>query len=189
MKLILTRHGQTIDNASGITMGHRNSPLTAKGRRQAEIKADILKIKYPNIKYIYTSDLGRCVETANVIAKNLKGSKIIKYEGLREVSFGIYEGMQYATIPNRPEGYFTDAFPGGESNKDMAMRVISLINSIYDNNRNQAAILVVSHSGPIAAIMASYHREKLQAHIDNKIDNTEIYEIDLLHKLKLSTTF
>ena len=64
--IYLVRHGQTNWNILGKTQGHGNSNLTEKGINQAKDLAESM-IKYP-IDYIYSSDLGRAVETAEIIA-------------------------------------------------------------------------------------------------------------------------
>lgn len=53
-------------------------------------------------------------------------------------------------------------FPGGESNEEMAIRVTDAVNRIYEASKD-ACVLVISHSGPIAAILASFYGKGLQA--------------------------
>ena len=99
MKLLITRHGQTEDNAHGITMGQRDSPLTALGAGQAQGKVLALKKIPHKINRIYTSDLGRCVQTAKIISDAFGLQKAIPDKKLREISFGKYEGLPYNVIP------------------------------------------------------------------------------------------
>lgn len=182
MKLIITRHGQTEDNVRGITMGQKNSPLTAEGLNQAQLKATKLKNMACKIDYIYTSDLGRCVRTSNTFSKQLGIDKVIKEKGLREVCFGRYEGLPYEVIPSIKGGYINKKFPGGESNKDMQKRVIEVVNEIYRKHSN-GCVLLVTHSGPIAVILSTYYNFKFIDTIKNKFNHEDIIELDLKNEL------
>lgn len=182
MKLIITRHGQAEDNVRGITMGQRDSKLTALGLRQAKRKAlEIKKLSW-KIDRIYTSDLGRCVQTAQIISDTLGLQRVIPDENLREISFGKYEGLPYNDIPYLEGGYMKVRFPDGESNEIMAARVINVINRIYETNKD-ACILIVAHSGPIAAVLASYYSKDLRTMLTDKIGNEEIVELQIDSKL------
>ena len=87
--IYIVRHGQTEWNLLGKTQGHGNSDLTPKGIEQAELLADSMT-KYP-IDYIYSSDLGRAYQTAEIIGNKLS-IEVEKTEALREMNFGTWEG-------------------------------------------------------------------------------------------------
>ena len=178
MKLFITRHGQAEDNVNGITMGQRDSALTTIGIRQTQSKALQLGQSSQKIDCIYTSDLGRCTQTAQIIAKSLDLPEAISDESLREISFGEYEGLPYSAIPHLEGGYMKVQFPHGESNEAMAIRVIDAVNRIYETNK-EACVLLISHSGPIAAILASYYGKDLQTMLDDKIGNEEIVTLQV----------
>ncbi|HBO64766.1 TPA: hypothetical protein DD425_02285 [Candidatus Saccharibacteria bacterium] len=178
MKLFITRHGQTEDNLNGITMGQKDSPLTATGIRQAKYKASLLKRKHLYIARIYSSDIGRCMQTAAILSEELGVEEVVFTEGLREIHFGVYEGLPYSAIPERKGGYMHVAFPGGESNETMSRRVIDAINRIYADNK-LSNVLIVTHSGPLAAILASCHNESLATTLANKVDNKSVIELSI----------
>ena len=91
----LVRHGQTVWNTLGKTQGHGNSPLTELGERQASELAEALK-NYP-IDMIYCSDLGRAVQTAEIVGSKLN-IEVEPTDLLREMGFGIWEGMPMKKI-------------------------------------------------------------------------------------------
>lgn len=183
MKLFITRHGQAEDNVRGITMGQRDSALTALGIQQARDKALNIKKLSRKINRIYASDLGRCMQTAQIIAEILGVQKVMPDKDLREISFGNYEGLPYDVIPKVKGGYMKRRFPGGESNEIMATRVIDMINHVYEINKD-ACVLIVLHSGPIAVILASYYSKNIQEMLDNKISNEEVIELQISNRLK-----
>ena len=65
----IARHGQTNWNILGKTQGHGNSDLTPKGENQALELSKAIK-EYP-IDFIYSSDLGRAVQTAEIIGNTI----------------------------------------------------------------------------------------------------------------------
>jgi len=70
MKLILVRHGETIDNKKRLVQGHRQGELSDVGKEQAKKVAE--RLKDEKIDYIFSSDLRRAADTAKVIAKYQK---------------------------------------------------------------------------------------------------------------------
>lgn len=183
MKLILTRHGQTVSNVQGITMGHLDSALTPLGLQQASLKGR--QLSDVNIDAIYSSDLGRCRKTAEIIQTYLsKNTELVLLDGLREINFGVYQGKLYSDVPIIEGGYIVTPFPDGESNEMMARRVISLINDIYDANKD-ATVLVVTHSGPISVILAAHSGSALDDMLKHKTNNRDIIELDMNQKFSL----
>ena len=72
---IFIRHGQTEDNVRDIATGTNESPLTTLGRGQARERAYEIKKFKPDV--LYTSPLGRAVETAEIIGDYLGLTPVI----------------------------------------------------------------------------------------------------------------
>ena len=148
--IYIVRHGQTEWNLLGKTQGHGNSDLTPKGIEQAELLADSMT-KYP-IDYIYSSDLGRAYQTADIIGNKLN-IEIEKTEALREMNFGTWEGRIIKDIIEEdPELYkmwrnepHLAKIPQGETLSQIKERTdafIKEINEKYDGKH----IVLVTHS-------------------------------------------
>lgn len=174
----LVRHGQTIWNTLSKTQGHGNSPLTDLGELQAKYIANALK-EYP-IDIIYCSDLGRAVQTAEIIGAEL-GINAIPTPYLREMGFGIWEGMQMKKIEKEYPDMFSKwrnepdkvEIPGGENLhiiKDRQDKLIEELNKKYNGKH----ILLVSHSVTVRVMLLSF----LDSHVRNiyriKQDNTAL---------------
>ncbi|WP_437130326.1 histidine phosphatase family protein [Peptostreptococcus russellii] len=174
----LVRHGQTVWNTLGKTQGHGNSPLTELGERQASELAEALK-NYP-IDMIYCSDLGRAVQTAEIVGSKLN-IEVEPTDLLREMGFGIWESMPMKKI----EKMYPDTFrmwreepdkahiPKGEALsmvKDRTEELIETLNKKYDNRH----ILLVSHSVTVRVMLLDF----LESHVRNlyriKQDNTAL---------------
>ncbi|MDU2162568.1 histidine phosphatase family protein [Intestinibacter bartlettii] len=148
--IYIVRHGQTEWNLLGKTQGHGNSDLTPKGIEQAELLADNMT-KYP-IDYIYSSDLGRAYQTAEIIGNKLN-IEVEKTEALREMNFGTWEGRIIKDIIEEdPELYkmwrnepHLAKIPQGETLSQIKERTdafIKEINEKYDGKH----IVLVTHS-------------------------------------------
>lgn len=148
--IYIVRHGQTEWNLLGKTQGHGNSDLTPKGIEQAELLADSMT-KYP-IDYIYSSDLGRAYQTAEIIGNKLN-IEVEKTKALREMNFGTWEGRIIKDIiAEDPELYkmwrnepHLAKIPQGETLSQIKERTdafIKEINEKYDGKH----IVLVTHS-------------------------------------------
>ncbi len=153
MKTVLyaVRHGETEWNLVERQQGHLNSPLTANGIRQVHLLADGLAKK--NIDTLFSSDLGRAMQTAEVIAKRLS-LEIHPDPRLRERHLGI---LQSLTRREFEEQYPEEAarfksndpeyvLPGGESSRQLFNRCIESAEDLARQNAGRN-ILIVGHGG------------------------------------------
>jgi len=94
MRLLLIRHGETVDNVAGIYAGVRDSALTTHGVLQTvRLGAHLASIGV-KISHVYSSDLQRAVKTAQAIrlAQIPTPPETVKLQMLREQDFGWWEG-------------------------------------------------------------------------------------------------
>lgn len=93
--IYLLRHGQTTFNAQQRLQGHCNSGLTELGKEQASMIGASINRKIGNKKHwaVYCSPLGRAIETANIVCKELgiDSSLITTDERLKEFNLGDWE--------------------------------------------------------------------------------------------------
>lgn len=154
-RLILIRHGLTEWNTRKKYCGSTDIGISRKGRKQAaRLKARLEKEK---IGSVYFSTKRRAIETAKIIFAH---AKIYKIAALREMNFGIFEGLTFAQIMRRyPVVYrkwlanpFETVIPGAELLKDLRKRVAKAIKQII-SAREGETIAVVCHGGVISAFM------------------------------------
>ena len=71
--IIIIRHGETTWNLKKRKQGHKNSKLTAKGKRQAIKVAKFLNKKKYNLNnfHLYSSSLKRVIDYTKIINQNL----------------------------------------------------------------------------------------------------------------------
>ena len=154
-QIIIVRHGQTEWNIKGIPQGYLDSPLTPRGLAQA--KALGQRLARENFTALYSSDLGRAVQTAVEIS-NVTGHGIITDARLRERHLGIFQGLNGEEIVAKyPEerrlmrsqgpGY---VIPGGESMVQQVERNIACLNELAARHEGEQ-IVVVTHGGVVSA--------------------------------------
>jgi len=158
MKLFITRHGTTQWNMARRLQGWGDSNLTKEGiERAIKLGERLVDI---NFDKIYSSPQNRAFETAKLI-RGTKDIEIEKHDGLRELGFGTWEGMELSEIENKyPNEYFTyrnkpelyAPIDGGESFKDLFERVKLFLDDIKSVEADN--ILIVTHGVTIKAIIA-----------------------------------
>ena len=156
IKLYFIRHGRQDSPLCNVDV-----PLCDAGRRQAKLVAERLK-KY-NIEALYSSNLIRARETAEIINQQLKLSHNIE-EDLREISFGALEGLRDVEIKERFGDFLKERataesdipYPEGESGLDVYRRVFPVISRIVERaiEDNIENIAIVSHGGVIRTVVA-----------------------------------
>src|SRR5918997_6667336 len=120
MQVIIVRHGQTQWNIRRIRQGHLDSELTEKGLIQAQALGK--RLARETFSALYSSDLGRAMHTARLIAA-VTGHEIITDARLRERHLGLFQGLSGDEIKQKyPEEYHLHrtlspeyVIPGGES--------------------------------------------------------------------------
>jgi len=103
--IYIVRHGQTEQNLKKKLQGRSDFPLTELGREQASAVGDAFRDAGIVFDQVYTSPLGRAVETAELIAGD---APIDVEEALVEMDHGPYEGIDLFDLPPEVEEFFKD---------------------------------------------------------------------------------
>jgi broad specificity phosphatase PhoE len=154
--LLLVRHGETDWNREGRWQGGSDTPLNDAGREQARAVAEQLD---GDIDAVYSSDLARARETAEIMAAKL-GLEVTLDPRLRERGFGAWEGLTTAEI----EARFAESHrrwragegPGADDAEDFAdfsARVSDFLADVLRRHPGEQ-VLVVSHGGSIRVVHA-----------------------------------
>jgi 2,3-bisphosphoglycerate-dependent phosphoglycerate mutase len=172
-QLLVARHGETDWNREGRWQGHGGPGLNETGRRQAHALAG--RLGGLQIDALYTSDLARAVETAEILAARIGRTPMLE-RGLREVDNGDWRGLTRAQVRQRdPAGYRRwlrgePGWHGGETYDEMHARVVTTLDRLLAMHR-RGRIVLVSHGGAVRAIVA--HAVGLPAHDRVHIDGAE----------------
>ncbi len=155
-QVIIVRHGQTEWNIANVRQGHLDSPLTEEGIAQARALAR--RLLRERFSALYSSDLGRAVQTAQIIAQ-ATGHEIITDPRLRERHLGIFQGLVGDEIKEKyPEEYKLHrslgpdyVIPGGESVRQQVVRNLAYLNEIAAKHWGET-ILVITHGGVLSGL-------------------------------------
>lgn len=180
MFLYIVRHGETIWNRKEIIQGHKDSSLTSKGKRSAQRIGR--RFRNEGIARIYSSDLGRCIKTAEMINKNLN-VKLIRTSKLREQNFGRYNGKPDWLIRGKIDLPNPNSkFSGIESFNQMKKRIMQFVYSLAFKDFEK--ILIVTHEGPLRAILSDYyHSDFYSKKCNSSSDSTYKFKLGK-HKLE-----
>jgi 2,3-bisphosphoglycerate-dependent phosphoglycerate mutase len=155
-QVIIVRHGQTQWNIRKIRQGHLDSELTERGVAQARALGQ--RLARENFTAIYSSDLGRAIQTARMITV-ITGHPIVTDSRLRERNLGIFQGLSGDEIQrNHPEEYRLHrtlgpdyVIPGGESVRQQVARNVSCIDEIALKHPGEK-VVVVTHGGVVSGV-------------------------------------
>ncbi len=188
MKLHLVRHGETECNRMMIVQGWVHTPLNFRGRGQAEELRRQLTDRKIDINALYSSDLLRAVQTAEILNQDL-GLEIHLDPRLREVKRGIWN-LQY--IPEIREKYRklwerwdSDPYnmrpPLGESLKDAEKRILDFVKDLKKFHGSRENILVVTHRLLIVSFKSLFEGVKVSRDnfFDLMLNNAELYTIEI----------
>ncbi|MGK5083192.1 histidine phosphatase family protein [Bdellovibrionota bacterium FG-1] len=190
MELFIFRHGETDWNAQGRFQGHIDIPLNSRGREQA--RALVEKLQSKGIEAILSSDLSRAVETAQIVAAELKVPVFID-SALREAYLGAAQGMTYQEILEQfgeditgrwRSSQPTDAdvsYPGGETATQVIERVFGALERFMETQTNLVRIGVSCHGGVIRRVM---QRLRPPGSDPVRIPNTVLYQIGFDPQMK-----
>ena len=157
-KVVLVRHGQTLWNLEKRTQGHLDSPLTGLGISQAKETAS--KLQEYKFDLIISSPLGRALQTANLIAEELKISKIQTDPNLAERHLGVLQGCaKEESLKKYPHFYGTNNkfiqcsdIPEAETLQEFLNRTGKAVEKISEISKANN-VLVVTHDGVLHAII------------------------------------
>ncbi len=156
-RVIFIRPGETDWNRQGRWQGWVAIPLNEHGRQQAQRLAKY--IRNIGMGALYSSDLRRAVETAEILSEQL-GFPPIYDQRLRERNIGIWQGLtldemrawyphEYAQVLDDPDGY---RVPGGESRDDVRARALAAFNDIAAHTAAET-VGIISHTTVIHALL------------------------------------
>jgi broad specificity phosphatase PhoE len=157
-RIILIRPGETAWNRDGRWQGWVAAPLSEHGRRQAEALAKF--VRNIGMSALYSSDLRRAAETAQLLAERL-GFEPVYDARLRERNIGAWQGLTLEEMrdwyPNEYEQLLAnvDGFriPGGESRSEVRGRMVATFDDILKTNQGET-VGIISHTTAIRALLS-----------------------------------
>ena len=166
-RIVAIRHGETAWNVDTRIQGHLDIPLNTTGLWQADQVARALADE--PITAIYTSDLQRAHATAQAVARST-GAPLTTHIGLRERSFGHFQGRTFAEIEaelpedahrwrKRDPHYAPE---GGESLVTLRERIERTVAQLAQQHLGEQVVMV-AHGGVLDVLYRLATRQDIQA--------------------------
>jgi 2,3-bisphosphoglycerate-dependent phosphoglycerate mutase len=141
IEIVFETHALSEDNERGIATGWLHGRLSAKGRANAAEMGR--RRRHDNIAAVFTSDLRRCRETAE-IAFGDRDIPILYDWRLRECDFGLRNGRPSAELRPDREDFLDVPYPGGESQRQAVCRVAGLLTDL-PTRWSERRVMLIGH--------------------------------------------
>ena len=197
MFIYLIRHGETKWNIDFKVQGKKDVPLNDKGILQANLLASYFEnIDTENtfLDTIYSSNLTRAYETAQIIGKKLD-KKIEIVEDFQEINFGVWEGYYWEDIKIEYKDFLkkweddkeNTPIPEGESYGQVQKRVYKKFKEIISKHQTNSNIIIVSHGVAIKVLIAKILEINIQNLHKFHIDNASISIVEYGDEIKVKS--
>ena len=161
-RLVLIRHGVTEWNREKRYCGHRDIGLSNEGKSQVKLLSN--RLNAVRFDKVYCSNRKRAMQTARMLFKQ---ARIIPDQGLREINFGVLEGLKHEEIMGKYaytykkwlKNSFKNNIPKAESMDVFKKRVESALWNIIRPNSGKT-IAVVCHGGVIGIFVNGILKSK-----------------------------
>jgi len=185
VRLLLVRHGETIWNQENRWQGQADVPLSEAGHVQAHRLAQRLVAEGRQIQAMYTSDLSRAAQTAEILGAVL-GMRPAPDLAWREMDIGVWSGLTTAEVIARhavewerlragedlPRG-------GGETFAQFQSRLVRGAWQLLEKHAGED-VAIVTHGGAVRAFLLSCRKLPMSQFREiDKIGNTGLSEVTI----------
>ncbi|MBI4197836.1 MAG: histidine phosphatase family protein [Chloroflexi bacterium] len=142
VEIVFETHSISVDNERGIATGWLDGCLSEKGRLLAKELGE--RRRRERIDAVFTSDLGRAVETAT-IAFGDSGIPMYLDKRLRECNYGFLNGMPTTLLELERAKHIDAPFPEGESYRDVVARIQEFLQDL-SHAWDGKLVVIIGHS-------------------------------------------
>ena len=168
-KYYLLRHGEAVSNVNRICSSwpeEFENPLTENGVAMIEVSAK--KLDGKGVSLIFTSDLLRTKQTAEIVAKTLQLP--VNFDTrLREISFGVFNNKSVDEFEKHFENQqerVKAKVPGGENYTEILDRIWNFMEEI-DGKYQGKTIVIISHQAPLLLLVGKVKGYSIIESIEN----------------------
>jgi broad specificity phosphatase PhoE len=180
VEIYVIRHGETEANVRQILIGREDSPFTESGWQQPVEVARHLVGR--DLARIYSSPMGRTQRTAALVQETLDRPVPVEVEeAIAEIDAGEFTGLSFPEVWSLlPSDAILGQFhyPGGESWSDVQGRAVEFVYGLEVRHAGDA-VLLVTHAGVIAGLVAEYLGEPIEQYIQTRFGHDFLGRIAL----------
>lgn len=156
MDVILIRHGQSVANQKGLLISNDTDDLTYAGHQQSQALAAHLQTTIAQADVLVSSPWRRALTTAEILYGSRMDQAKIEHR-ITETYAGKHGTWLESNFNRAFPNFYQDLsrrYDGGESHKDMSLRVTDWVESVLLAEAQQPGLLVcVTHGGPISVML------------------------------------
>lgn len=171
MRAIITRHYKTRYNEGGRIMGWFDSPRSRDWKADIDFVDARLRERDIHFDSVYSSDLERSRQTAQIHARNLGISEVHDRPELKEINYGKLQKMKKMWVSRFFPQHKKNpdlVYPSGESFRQMQRRSVACLQELAQTHHGKT-ILVVTHAGVIRGIISHFLGLDYVDHLEHKI--------------------
>lgn len=181
-KIYIFRHGQTTDNKSHIFSGFRDVDLTEEGMEEAKKIGE--KLKDVAVTKAFQSDLLRSRHTLELVLNGYhRGVEVITDPRIKERDYGNLTGKNKdETAKEFPNDYplwhrsYDTKPPGGESIKDVEIRVLSFLNDMLSKLTENDIVFISAHGNSIRPMRRHFENLSVEEMCSYEYTPGEVFE-------------
>jgi probable phosphoglycerate mutase len=173
MKLIIARHGETIENLNKICQHQTGGQLSDHGLKQ--IKKLALRLKNKKIDIIYSSEAKRAIDTCQEILIHHPNLKLNIDPQTNERYLGKLTGNRF------PDDWDWENIPQDcEKEAQVCQRAKKFLDDIYQKHKNET-VLMISHGDFILGLLSTILKKSFSELMDNNYPpHTSVSEFDIV---------
>lgn len=138
IEITFETHSTSIDNERGIATGWLDGELSPLGREQA---SELGARRTGTVDLVYTSDLRRAVQTAEIAFAGT-GVSIHQDRRLRECNYGTMNGVEVEELERIRRVHIDEPFEDGESYRDVVARTRELLDDLVTQHDGRRVVLI-----------------------------------------------
>ncbi len=184
LRILVVRHGETDWNKKRVFQGQTDTQLNHAGRTQAIAVQQALSSL--QLAAVYSSDLSRARETAEIIAQphHLEVQTDLR---LREIGFGVFEGKSHEQLmvsewADHFAKYKQDPLrnrpPQGERPEEVLERVSTFYRDLCTKHQAGETVLVAAHGGSCRMLICAAMEAAAELNRHIRLDNCSISELE-----------
>ena len=162
LQIVLETHSRSTDNDTAIATGWKNGQLSERGRVLARELGD--RRRNDSLDAIFSSDLGRAVETAVIAFSNVRIPTYFDSR-LRECNYGDWNGVPVDTLVGKRRQFIGSPYPNGQSYADVLASMAAFLRDVT-RDWNGCRLLLIGHSATRWALDALINHQRLEDLVD-----------------------
>ena len=166
VEVVFETHSLSVDNERGVATGWLSGSLSKSGQRLAKELGE--RRRADEIDVVFTSDLHRAVETAQIAFAGV-GIPVYPDARLRECNYGAMNGMPATRLEVERPLRIDHPFPGGESWRQAVGRVGLFLEELAETHDGQR-VLTIGHVATRWALDHFVNRTPLEELVNAPFD-------------------